>query len=550
MTKQDPHHDGVGHRPDLSEAVVPGLAPECSDGVALTEAREDGHPLREMFRIALPSVVTMTSYTVMQFIDAWMVSRITPSDPVHVPAQGNGGIMVWVVASLTLGLLMVVNTFVSQNLGAGTPQRAPRYAWSALWLSLVSVLWFVPAAFVVPSVFAASGHPPEQVVLETQYAQILFFGAVLLCAGRGMHQFFYGLHRAGIVLKAVLIGNLVNLGANWVLIYGNLGAPAMGVPGAAVATVIGQVFELAIPLAVFLGPKLNAELGTRSAWKPDVGAIKDLLRIGWPAGLMMVNEILCWSYLMSYLVPRAGRAAAEAAGKSAEAIEQAGVLANEAGWIALRYMHASFMPTVGLSIAVTALVGKCMGMRRPDLAAQRAWLGLKIAMIYMGLWALAFVFFGGELLSVFVPAGESPERVEALLAIGVPIMIAAAVFQLFDAVAITMSGALRGTGDTVWPGVMTVILSWACVVGGGVLMIEVAPQLGSLGPWIAASAYIVLLGVLFLGRFTRGKWRSIELLGRSSGGEAGSGGAEILPLNRTESEQIGARALEPDASAS
>ena len=113
-----------------------------------------------------------------------------------------------------------------------------------------------------------------------------------------------------------------------------------------------------------------------------------------------------------------------------------------------------------------------------------------------------------------------------------------------------MSGALRGTGDTVWPGVMTVILSWVCIVFGGHAMIELAPGLGSLGPWMAASFYIMMLGVLFLGRFTRGKWQTIQLVGKGPAEGGGAIGAKNLPENRAESEQISERALEPGASAS
>lgn len=95
-------------------------------------------------------------------------------------------------------------------------------------------------------------------------------------------------------------------------------------------------------------------------------------------------------------------------------------------------------------------------------------------------------------------------------------MIAAAVFQLFDAIAITMSGALRGAGDTVWPGVVTIVLSWVCIVGGGHLAIALVPHWGSMGPWVGASAYIILLGVFLLARFLAGNWKRIDLLSRSA----------------------------------
>jgi len=175
-------------------------------------------------------------------------------------------------------------------------------------------------------------------------------------------------------------------------------------------------------------------------------------------------------------------------------------------------MHISFMPAVGLSIAVTAIVGRCMGMARPDLAARRAGLGLIIAVAYMGACALAFILFRNPMIEFFTDPGLPPESRARLLEIGGTIMIAAAIFQLFDAIAIIMSGALRGAGDTVWPGVATVILSWVCIMLGGRLIIELAPGLGSLGPWLGGAAYIILLGIALLARFLGGKWRHIGLI--------------------------------------
>ena len=504
------------------------------------------HPLIEMGQVAAPTVVTMTSYTVMQFIDAQMVSRIGP-DGVYVAAQGNGGMAAWFAMSFALGLMSVVNTFVSQNLGAGTPQRGVRYAWSGLWIVVLCAVVMLPYGLLLPSIFGSvMGHEGKLLELETGYGQILIYGALLTMGARCIAHFFYGMHRPMIVMVAVIAGNIVNLLANMVFIFGSAGLPVAagdrglfaswlgpiarpcaataemlgigpwGVNGAAVGTLIGTGVELLIPMLVFLGPRMHARYHTRSIWQPSLGPIRDILRVGWPAGVMFANEMICWWWLMARLVPMAGEAAAVAGGAEpgGEVAREAGVIANSAGWIAMRYMHLSFMPAVGLSIAVTAIVGRCLGMNRPDLAVRRTYLGLAISMVYMGLCALGFILFREWMILQFVAADTPEETVRQLLATGSAIMIAAAVFQLFDAMAITLSGALRGAGDTVWPGVATLIASWVCIVGIGHGMIVIAPQLGALGPWVGASLYIIVLGILFTGRFLGGKWRRIDLLGK------------------------------------
>lgn len=476
-----------------------GAGADASHAPSLAEI--EAHPLREMFAIAAPTIVTMTSYTVMQFIDALMVKEIGP-DPVYVAAQGNGGIIAWVTMSLLLGLTTVVNSYVSQNLGAGRPREGAAYAWNAVWLSTAGwVVIMLPMVFIAPLIFGALDHDDTLLSLETEYAQIVLFGAVLTLCGRSLGHYFYGMHRPVVVMVAVLTGNAINVGANWLLIFGNLGAPQLGVSGAAWGTVIGTAFELAIPLVIFLSPKYARAFGTRAAWRVSKRHIGDIFRIGWPGALMFANEMVCWTFLMVALIPRA----AEAAGQNP-------VLANTAGWIGLRYMHLSFMPTVGLSIAVTAIVGKCMGMNRPDLATSRTWLAFRLGLIYMGVCGVVFFVFRGPLVEIFISDDTGPEDRAEIIRFGSYVLIAAAVFQLFDAVAIILSGALRGAGDTVWPGVATLALSWTCIVGLGYMLIAVAPGLGAASPWIGAAAFLISLGIAMLVRFCSGTWRSMRLV--------------------------------------
>lgn len=481
-------------------------------GTAVGLIRDDDRgALRELLAIAAPSVVTMASYTAMQFVDKLMVSRIGP-EPIYVAAQGNAGIVTWTLMTFSVGVSGVVNSFVSQNLGAGKPERGAAYAWNGMFLGgLWWLLVMLPAALLVPRIYAGMDHDPRLIELQTEYAVIAITGSVFTLMSKPMHNYFFGMHKPVVVALCVVVGNLVNVFANWVLIFGKLGLPAMGLSGAALGTVIGTAFEMLLPLAVFLGPAYHAKFGTRSAWRWSRRCVRDLFRVGWPAGVMFINDLICWSILMAVLMGAAGRARASAAGLGEEAILRAGTIANTAGYIALQFMHLSFMPAVGISIATQAVVGKAIGQGRPDRAHRRAMLGLTLAMAYMGVCAVAFWVFREEGIAVFIPDSTSPEDRAELIRVGALLMIGAAVFQVFDAVAIVLSAALRGAGDTVWPGVASVVLSWTCVVGVGYLMIEWAPTLGVVGPWIGASGFIILLALVLAVRYAGGKWRHMRL---------------------------------------
>ncbi len=461
-------------------------------------------PLYEVWSIAWPTVLTMTSYTVMQFVDKLMVAQV---GPLEVAAQGNGGIWSFTPIAFALGVLTVVNTYVSQNLGAGTPENGPKYAWAAVWLSVAAWLaLLLPWAIALPWLFGLMGHREELVRMEAGYGRILLAGGVLLLASRGLHHYFFGMHRPRVVTVSAIAGNIVNIAANYVLIFGDRGLPAWGLPGvpgiapkgifgAALGTVLGTAVELSIPACVFLGRKMHAAYATRAAWRCGLTPARELIRIGWPAAVQFGNEMACWSIFMSVLV---------------------GIFGEDhmtAGWATLGYMHLSFMPAVGFSVAVTSLVGKYVGAGQPDIAVSRARLGLALAVGYMTVCAVIFYVFRHPLISFFVAAKElPPDRAARIIEIGGRLMICAAVFQTMDAFGITYTGALRGAGDTVWPGMVTIVYSWVFIVAGGWSIAVLWPQLESVGPWIAAAFYLLVFGATMWWRFESGRWRKIRLL--------------------------------------
>ncbi len=480
-------------------------------------------PLVELLRIAGPTVATMTSYTVMQFTDKWLVSRLGPE---FVGAQGNGGLAAWVPQSLAMGTLTVINTYVSQNMGAGRPERGPAYAWNGIYLALAWSVLLLMLPSQLPAIFRVAGVDANQAGLATTYGSVLLYGAALNMSTRALSQFFYGMHRAGVVMVAGVAANIINIFVSAVLVFGNgpmpeafgafgravsgvaggLGIAPMGIVGSAYGTVIATGIELLIPLAVFLSPRMNAKYATRSAWRPSIPHLRDIVKTGWPAGLMFGNEMVCWGYFMVHLVSRFGEAHASA------------------GWMAHQYMSLSFMPAVGLSVAATAIVGKYMGAKRPDIAEKRAWLAVSLAGVYMGLCGVLFVVFRRELIGFFIEDGTTPERAEELVRLGSMMLIATACFQLFDAGAMVLSGALRGAGDTVVPGVATVLASWVVIVGGGTALVTFVPRWESLGAWGAAAVYIFVLCLILLARFMGGKWKSIRLLkGEDRPTDAGAG---------------------------
>ncbi len=347
--------------------------------------------------------------------------------------------------------------------------------------------------------FNLFNHDPELVRLETAYAQITLAGVFFMMASRTIHQFFYGIHKPNIVLVTAVIAHISNIVFNYILIFGKLGFPALGVAGAALGTVFATVIEFALPMILFLSPAYAAKYATRLYWKISLKRTKELLRIGWPAGLQTGNEMICWQFFMLGLIGTFGS------------------IHTAASWIALRYMMLSFMPVLGISFGITAVVGKWIGKGDREEAARRAHVGVALAIVYMAICAVGMVVFRDPLIRAFVSDDYTAEQAAEVIRIGSLVMICAAVFQIFDALGIALTGALRGAGDTVIPGVANALFAWIFLLGGGWLLVRYRPDLGSLGPWIGAATFLTALGTVLAWRWAlEVAWKEIEITTRSN----------------------------------
>jgi MATE family multidrug resistance protein len=432
----------------------------------------------------------MASFTVMGFVDTWMVASVGTAE---VAAAMPGGIIAFTITALPLGITRCVSTFAAQALGRGEPHEGARFAWQGIYFGCIAgvacaVLW--PVA---PTFFSLFGHEPEVVVLEVDYFRVRLWGIGLSIIIGALNSFFYGVHRPTVALIGVLTANLTNIVLNYVFIFGNWGAPRLGLTGAALAMVLGFVAEIVVLLGVFLSSSYRTEFSTRLTWRPDWTRTRQLLHIGWPAGMQVAIDVLGWGLLIIMLVGRFGKEHLAASN------------------IAIQYMMLSFMPAMGLAQALSALVGRYIGEGQLETAVQRVYETLCICLVYVGLMGVFFFFFRFSLIGVF-----STEPV--VIQLGANVLLCAVAFQLFDGLGITFFGALRGAGDTHWPAGFTVVV--LIVVFTPLSLGSVAyTNLESLGPWLAGTVNVILLGLGFWWRFAQGSWREINIFASRETGQ-------------------------------
>jgi len=447
----------------------------------------DETSLGYMLRLAGPMIITTVSFTIMQFVDRLMVSRLgTTALAAIVPA----GLVSFLPASLLIGAMTSVTTFVSQSLGRGENKNCSNYCWQAIYLGLVflalvtAVIW--PGA---PLIFRLLGHEPEVAALEVTYLRIMLYAQIVAVFIWASSQFFMGIHRPIITMYAALCGQVVNLTFNYLLIFGKFGFPRMGIAGAGWGTFIGILVGASIRFGVFLGPSINAQFGSRKTMYIDFEKMADLIKVGLAAGFELMINVALWGVILTSLVG--------ALGKEALAATSA----------VLAWTHVSIMPLVGMQRALTAAVGKSIGAGRKEKAVTQTNLCLKIAMTYSLILAVCFVIFRTFLMRIW---SSDPNVVR----IGAAIMVCAAVYQVFQSLRMVYSASLKGAGDTVWLAVVSAAGTGLLLGLGGVAMILFFSDIGALGPWTAGACSIVVVALANRFRFKSNNWMRIDLFKR------------------------------------
>jgi len=256
--------------------------------------------------------------------------------------------------------------------------------------------------------------------------------------------------------------------------------------------VIAMAFQALLLQALFMSGDVRREYGTRRAWRFEWTKARELFRIGWPAGVAEFLDVASWSVFTSFIVGGFGTV-------------QLG-----AHTAAINFMHLTFIPAIGIGMAITPVVGRWLGGGDYRRAKRRAYTATKLAIVIMITIGTTLAVFGPWLMRIF---SADPE----VIRLGHVLLILAAVFAGFDAVNIVLYGALRGAGDTRWTMVTLAIgaycgclpLSWffAHVVG-----------LEARGAWIGAALYIMGLCGVFLWRFQSEAWRSIRIFSEDAAG--------------------------------
>jgi MATE family multidrug resistance protein len=445
-------------------------------------------PRREVLLLSLPISLTLAGQVIMAFVNNYMVARelgTAATAAVVIP-----GLVAIAVTTLLGGVSSAVAHFAARCVGRGDPGSAGGYVWQGLYVSALTLPIAAALASVAGPAFAAINRPGEGdlAALQTEYFRIRVFGCVTAVGTMAVAAFFQGVGRPMVMLAPMLTSNLVNLIGNWLLIGGNLGCPRWELTGAAAATVFGSVFQFCWLAGLLLTGPFARDFATRRPPAPDAARLAELARVGLPTTAEKFVEFTGWGLFLAVIGYRFGKADLAA------------------GTITLQWMSLSFMPVVGIALAVSGIVGRHLGRGRPDDAEVRVWTGLRMGMAYMTVMGAVFLLLGRELTGVF---SADPE----VIATGARVLVCAAVFQWINPVMLVFAGALRGAGDTAGVARIMWVFNHGLFVPAAAATAFLAPGWGSVGPWAVGSVYVVAISAAYWLRFRTGAWRTMRLMG-------------------------------------
>ena len=429
-------------------------------------------------------ILARSSQAVIGLSDALMTA---PLGQEALASVTTGAINVFTAVIMPMGLVFIVQSFAAQLTGRGDHGAARRYAHYGLILSAGAG---VLAAAVIPWVsdlVALFDYEPAVAAGMADYLEIRLLAVGAIVGVEALGNWFGGLGKTRVHMNAGLLTMVVNVALNYLLIEGNLGAPALGIEGAALASALASVVGLLYLIAVFSRHRAQEPTG-RLRWSE----LRRVIKFGLPNGVSWFFEFAAFAVYINVVVAHLGTA----------------VLA--AMMVVFNVNSLSFMPAFGIASSGAILAGQAIGAGHKERVPGVLWTTMRVAAVWQCSVGLAYLIFPATIMSLFAPPGVTVDS--ELIQVGATMLALSAGWQLFDAIAMSLSESLRAAGDTAWPLWARIILAWLVFTPLSAIAVLVLDG-GHVVAILCIIVYMLALGAVLGWRFVRGAWREIDLTG-------------------------------------
>ena len=457
------------------------------------------HEIRPMLHLAAPLAMAELGWMSMGFVDAVMAGRLGAA---AIGAGSLGNMLFFPIAICGTGMLLGMDTLVAQSFGAKDATACRRTLVQGLWMAaaLAPVVALL-LALTIP-LLRATGTNPRVMELLGPFVRALLWGVPPLLFYSAFRRYLQAMNIVKPITFAVVSANLLNFGGNWLLMYGNWGAPRLGLEGSGFSTSISRLYIALVLLIAVLRhhrksayPHLPAKVGHASAcqrplagasflgWRPQWPIIRRLIALGFPSAI----QILVEGAVFGVVTVMAAR------------FDEVSLAAHS---IAVNVISITFMVPLGISSAAAVRVGQAVGRKDPQGIAVSGWTALLLGAGFMSSAGVALAFVPRWIARLYTPEA-------AVIAASAALLRIAALFEVFDGLQVVATGALRGLGDTRTPALAHFAGYW--IIGMPVAYVLCFTYgWGVTGIWVGLTSALILIGLILLAAWHR-EIRSLSL---------------------------------------
>ena len=457
----------------MSQPAPSRPLPESSDGW-----REEFRATMKLsWPLAAANLLQMLTYA----IDVIFIARLGEAQlAASALAIALFGLVMWALSGLTGAVAPVAAAELGERAPALRPVR--RSVRMALWLAVMSGVAGMGLCLMLGPLMRATGQETAIIGMALEYNTILVISMIPMLINNVLRSFVSTLDRPIFATAITAAGILVNALANYAFIFGNLGAPELGLRGAAVATIITSLFVMAAYIiAIRLDKRLHRYRIFGRWWSPDWHRLWHITRIGTPIALTITAE-------------------AGIFGAAAFLMGNIGATQLAAHTVALQIAALAFQVPFGVGQAATIRVGYFYGARDSEGMKRAGWAGIAVGTGFMLLTAIAMIAIPKPLLAIYIDPWDPKNAV--LVAFALKYIVIAAAFQLFDGMQAVAAGALRGLQDTRVPMWIAAFSYWVPGIGLSLYLGFYTP-LGGVGVWIGLAAGLTVAALLLTSRWAR-----------------------------------------------
>jgi putative MATE family efflux protein len=451
-------------------------------GMDLGEIPPERQIIRDTLSVAWPSVLESFFTSLAGVVDTIMVGSL---GSYAIAAVGLTNQPKFLGLAVFLSLNVAVSAIVARRKGAGDRESANKVV-RMLLLATIALTVIVSTVFVTfaSPIVRLAGSQPDTHEAAVEYLQIIMGGSIFSTVSLVLNAAQRGAGNTRIAMITNIISNLVNVVFNYLLIGGNLGFPALGVRGAAIATVIGTVCACCLSIASVLRKDGFICLRSVKGWLADKQSVKSVFNVGSSA---FVEQICLRIGFLLFAIT----------------VANLGTVQMAAHQIGMNMMSMSFSIGDGFSVAAVTLIGQSLGRSRPDMAKIYGNVCQKTGLLCAVVISSIYFVFGRQIFSLFTSEAE-------VLQYGSMIMRILSITLFFQIEQVVLFGCLRGAGDTRFTAVVSLIsvtfirpgLSWLLCYPIG---------LGLMGAWLGTASDQFVRFLLTFCRFRKGNWTKLKL---------------------------------------